>query len=197
MPALVCVSGLSIQTKYIPRLSVHTWKNSLKITTMQTANKMNYLIKDKKLELKYEPGKGSWTYHLQIPNTKNIKGKWGDIKVSGSIDDYKFESKNLAPTKGKDKLLAVNGATRKAISKSGGDKVTVTLFLLTNKEQVNKKQILETFNESGVLKTFRQLSKEEQKLIIEDLLAQSPEEKQIQKIVSYLEQLNKAAGKNN
>ena len=158
---------------------------------------MEYILKDKNLELKYEPGKGSWTYHLQIPNTKNIKGKWGDIKVSGYIDEYKIESKNLAPMKGKDKLLAVNGIIRKAINKSGGDKVTVTLYLLTNKEQVNKKQILETFKESGVLTAFRRLSKEEQKEIIEDILVQIPEEKQIQKIVSYLEQLSKYVDTNN
>lgn len=33
---------------------------------------MDYLVKDKKLKLKYEPGKGAWTYHIQIPNTKHI-----------------------------------------------------------------------------------------------------------------------------
>lgn len=42
---------------------------------------MNYLIKEEKLELKYVPGKGAWTYHIIIPNTKDIKGKWGEIKV--------------------------------------------------------------------------------------------------------------------
>jgi len=40
---------------------------------------MDYLVKDEKLELKYEPGKGAWTYHLQIPNTKHIIGKWGSL----------------------------------------------------------------------------------------------------------------------
>ncbi len=51
---------------------------------------MRYLVKDEKLVLKYAPGKGAWTYHIQIPNTKHIVGKWGSLKVSGTIDDYKI-----------------------------------------------------------------------------------------------------------
>jgi hypothetical protein len=53
---------------------------------------MEYIIKDEKLELKYQAGKGAWTYHLRIPNSKNIEGKWGDIKVSGVIDNFKIEA---------------------------------------------------------------------------------------------------------
>ena len=48
--------------------------------------KMDYLVKDQKLELKYEPGKGAWTYHIQIPNTKHLVCRWGFSKVSGFID---------------------------------------------------------------------------------------------------------------
>ena len=53
---------------------------------------MEYLVKDEILELKYQPGKGAWTYHIQIPNTKHIVGKWGSMKVSGTIDNYKIET---------------------------------------------------------------------------------------------------------
>jgi hypothetical protein len=107
------------------------------------------VIKEK-LELKYIPGKGSWTYHLRIPNTKDIKDKWGDIKVSGSIDGYKIESKNLAPVKGEDKLLSINDTIRKAINKSGGDIVTVSLYLLKTRKDINELHIFETFEESGI-----------------------------------------------
>lgn len=55
---------------------------------------MEYLTKDEKLELKYQSGKGAWTYHLRIPNSKNISGKWGDIKVSGYIDNYEIVARN-------------------------------------------------------------------------------------------------------
>ncbi len=69
---------------------------------------MNYLIKNAKLELKYEAGKGAWTYHIQIPNTAHIIGKWGSLKVSGSIDTYEIKGKNLATFKGQDKLISIN-----------------------------------------------------------------------------------------
>lgn len=111
---------------------------------------MEYLVKDEILELKYEHGKGAWTYHIQIPNTKHIVGKWGSMKVAGTIDNYKIESINLAKLGDEDKLISINEKIRKAINKSGGDKVTVTLYLLTTKEQITEKEILETFKEEPV-----------------------------------------------
>ena len=119
---------------------------------------MEYLVKDEILELKYEHGKGAWTYHIQIPNTKHIVGKWGSMKVAGTIDNYKIESINLAKLGDEDKLISINEKIRKAINKSGGDKVTVTLYLLTTKEQITEKEILETFKEEGVLKAFKKLT---------------------------------------
>ncbi len=100
---------------------------------------VDYLIKDEKLELKHEPGKGAWTYHIQIPDTKHIVGKWGYLKVSGSIDGYQLESKNLFTNKGQDKLLSVNSEIRKAINKGGGDVVTVSLYLLVPEDQITEK----------------------------------------------------------
>ncbi len=52
---------------------------------------MEYLVKAEKLELKYQPGKGAWTYYIQIPNMKHIVGKWGTMKVSGTIITIKLK----------------------------------------------------------------------------------------------------------
>ncbi|OHC86967.1 MAG: hypothetical protein A2546_10460 [Sphingobacteriia bacterium RIFOXYD2_FULL_35_12] len=152
---------------------------------------MEYLVKDKKLELKYQPGKGAWTYHIQVPNTKHIVGKWGFMKVAGTIDNYKIESINLAKLGDQDKLISINSEIRKAINKTGGDIVTVTLYLLTSKEQITKKEILDTFKESGVLKAFKKLTEDEQSAIIEKITAQKSDEKQVKMILKYIEQLNK------
>lgn len=152
---------------------------------------MEYLIKDEKLELKYEPGKGAWTYHIQIPNTKHIIGKWGFLKVSGSIDDYKLEAKNLFTITGQDKLLSINSEIRKAIKKSGGDWVKVTLFLLSSNEQMTEKEILETFKESGVLIEFQKLPEDERNEILGKIISQKAEEKQIKIILKYIEKLSK------
>lgn len=153
---------------------------------------MEYLVKDEILELKYEHGKGAWTYHIQIPNTKHIVGKWGSMKVAGTIDNYKIESINLAKLGDQDKLISINDKIRKAINKSGGDKVRVTLYLLTLKEQIAEKEILETFKESGVLKTFKKLTDEEQKEIIGKITSTKSEDKQIKVILKFIDQLSKS-----
>tara|TARA_R110002051_G_scaffold168564_1_gene239147 strand:- start:81 stop:545 length:465 start_codon:yes stop_codon:yes gene_type:complete len=151
---------------------------------------MEYLVKDKKLDLKYEPGKGAWTYHIQIPNTRHIVGKWGSMKVSGTIDNYRIESINLAKLGDEDKLISINANIRKAINKSGGDTVTVTLYLLTPKEQITEKEVLETFIDSGVLKSFKQLTDNQQYEIIGKITSLKSEEKQVKMILKYIDQLN-------
>lgn len=151
---------------------------------------MEYLVKDEKLELKHQPGKGAWTYHLQIPNTKHIVGKWGSMKVSGTIDNYSIESINLAKLGDQDKLISINDKIRKAINKSGGDTVTVTLYLMTSKAQITEKEVLETFKESGVLDAYKKLPKDERNEMMEKITSQKSEDQQVKMILKYLDQLN-------
>jgi len=151
---------------------------------------MEYLVKDEKLELKHQPGKGAWTYHLQIPNTKHIVGKWGSMKVSGTIDNYSIESINLAKLGDQDKLISINDKIRKAINKSGGDTVTVTLYLLTSNAQITEKEVLETFKESGVLNAYKKLPKDERNEMMGKITSQKSEDQQVKMILKYLDQLN-------
>ncbi len=152
---------------------------------------MENLVKDKKLELKYAPGKGAWTYHIQIPNTKHLVGKWGSIKVSGTIDGYKIESINLAKLGDEDKLISINAKIRNAINKSGGDLVTVSLYLLTPQKQITEQQVLETFKDAGVIETYQKHTKEEQKEMIGKIMSLKSEEKQVKMILRYIDQLSK------
>lgn len=87
------------------------------------------LIKDQELVLQYKHGFGAWTYHLVIPGTAHIAGKWGDLKVSGTIDGHAFGPMNLAPRKRDDKIISINKEIRDAIGKGGGDTVRVSLYL--------------------------------------------------------------------
>jgi hypothetical protein len=152
---------------------------------------MEYLVKDKKLELKYEAGKGAWTYHIQIPNTKHIVGKWGTLKVSGTIDNYKIDSINLFTISGQDKLISINSKIRKSINKSGGDIVNVTLFLLNSKKQITENEIIETFKDSGVLKAFNKIAKDEREEIMIKITSLKSEDKQVKMILKYIDQLSK------
>ena len=90
---------------------------------------MTKIIDNQVIELRYKAGFGAWTYHLRIPGTAGITGKWGFMKVSGTIDGYPIENLNLAPRKDGDKIVSINRKIRDAIGKSGGDKVLVTLYL--------------------------------------------------------------------
>jgi Domain of unknown function (DUF1905) len=152
---------------------------------------MQYIIKEQALELIYQPGKGAWTYHLRIPNSKNIEGKWGDIKVSGSIDNYKLEKRNLAPTSGEDKILSINGEIRKAINKKGGEKVIVTLYLEKSKPTLSEQDILDTFQESDVLSTFNKLNKAVKQEMLTTITTQKNEEKQIKLLIDCIDKLTK------
>ena len=151
---------------------------------------MNYLVKDKQLPIHYNPGKGAWTYSIIIPDTKDLKGKWGDLKVSGSIDNYKFECKNIAPTKGYDKLLSINSEIRQAIGKSGGDIVTVTLYLIPEEKSVNQKHIIECFKDADVFTRFKSLKQTEQEEIIKSILVLPNEDKQVEKILYVINHLS-------
>ena len=151
---------------------------------------MEYLVKDEKLELKHQPGKGAWTYHLQIPNTKHIVGKWGSMKVSGTIDNYSIESINLAKLGDQDKLISINDKIRKAINKSGGDTVTVTLYLLTSNAQITEKEVLETFKDSGVLNAYKKLPKDERNEMMWKITSQKSEDQQVKMMLKYLDQLS-------
>jgi len=104
------------------------------INIIRTFNKwriifMMKLIENKKLILQYKEDFGAWTYHLRIPNTESIGGKWGSLKVSGFIDDYEIKNLNLAPRKNEDKIISINKKIRDAIGKGAGDIVNVTLYL--------------------------------------------------------------------
>ncbi len=151
---------------------------------------MNLLVKDEQLELKYEPGKGAWTYNVQIPNTKHIVGKWGSLKASGTIDNYPIEKINLFTISGRDKLISINEKIRKAINKTGGDKVKITLYLLTSNEKISEDEILETFSQSGVLEVFQSLTEDEKKRIIEEIKSQNSDEKQIKTILKFIKEFD-------
>ena len=127
---------------------------------------MKTILKNEKLIFRHEPGKGAWTYHLVIPGTKDIRGSWGEMKVSGTIDGYEFKDLNLAPVTNADKMISVNGTIRKAINKSGGDEVIVTMYKNSDNKLSSKDQLIDLFEDAGMLKKFKALPDDEQEEII-------------------------------
>lgn len=153
--------------------------------------RMQQLICQQELELQNLPGKGAWTFFVQIPHTRDLKGKWGDLKVTGTIDGYAIGVMNLAPLKGKDKILSVNAATRRAIQKTAGERVMVELYLIDYVENVQEQHILGSFRDADVLSKFEALSSEKQKEIIREVMEAPSEERQIQLIVKHINLLDR------
>jgi hypothetical protein len=156
---------------------------------------MNFIVENEQLEIQYIAGNGAWTYQLIIPNTKDIKGKWGDLKVSGKIDDFEIKNKNLGPMKNSDKKMALNSEIRNSIEKGAGDFVNVTLYLENkNTEENNENEmIFECFKDAEVLNIFNKLKIEEQNEIIQSINSTATKNQKVEKIVKFiakLEQLN-------
>jgi hypothetical protein len=152
---------------------------------------MNYIVENEELTLQYIPGNGAWTYQLIIPNTKDIKGKWGDLKVSGTIDGYEIKNKNLGPVKNSDKKISINSEIRNAINKDGGDTVIVTLYLENQTENNDSSEILECFKDAQVFRIFECLDKKEQTEILKEIWSVATDDQKAEKIIKAIENLER------
>ena len=65
----------------------------------------------------------------------------------------------------------------------------VTLSLLNEKQNITEKEILETFDQSDVLKIFETFSEQRKRKIIEEIKAQKSEDKQIKSLLNFIDQL--------
>ncbi|MEN5234081.1 DUF1905 domain-containing protein [Sphingobacterium faecium] len=155
---------------------------------------MKELLKNKKLILNHVPDHGAWTYNIIIPGSKDIRGKWGSIKVSGTIDGYEFKNMNLAPRKGLDMYMSVNGSIRKAINKNGGDTVIVTMYKDSDNKLTDEDDIIACFRDAEVLTKFKALEEEERTIIITDILSQADESSQEKKILLEIKKLSNKTG---
>jgi hypothetical protein len=166
---------------------------NIKLKNNILQKRMNPIIHNEKLIIQYIPGNGAWTYQLIIPNTKDIKGRWGDLKVSGKIDDFEIKHKNLGPMKNSDKKMAINSEIRNSIGKGAGDSVNVTLYLENqNKGNTNENEmIFECFKDAEVLDFFKKLKVEEQNEIIESINSVATENQKVEKIVNVIAKLEK------
>lgn len=90
---------------------------------------MIHLVDNEELTLQYRENFGAWTYFIQIPGTQDLKGRWGSMKVSGTLDECILKNHNLAPRTDEDYLISINKKIRDQLNKKPGDKILVNLWL--------------------------------------------------------------------
>ena len=138
------------------------------------------LVKEQLLPLHYAPGLGAWTYHIEVPQSQELKGAWGKLKVSGSLDDLPINSRNLFSRTGKNKILSINQEVRQAIQKKPGELIRVTLYLEQPTGSWNEAKVKELAFSIGILPHGSVSNKKPSAAFLRSLNSQKTEEKQIQ-----------------
>ena len=148
-----------------------------------------YLVKEQLLPLHYVSGMGAWTYHLEVPQSQELKGAWGKLKVSGSLDDLPIHSRNLFSRTGKNKILSINQEIRQAIQKKPGDLIRVTLYLEQQTQIWDEILIKELSINLGFLPDEQMKVEKPSTAFLRILNAQDTEEKQIQLLLDWFKGL--------
>ncbi len=108
------------------------------------------------------PGKGGWTYILLPEITPEHKDHKGQVKVSGSIDQFTFQDISLFPYGKGRYFMTVNAAIRKVINKEAGQTVTLRIFLQEG-STVTQKEFLEVLaDEPDALAYYQRMQPDEQ-----------------------------------
>jgi hypothetical protein len=155
---------------------------------MQEINRV-YLVKEQLLPLHYAPGMGAWTYHLEIPQSQELKGAWGKLKVSGSLDDLLIHSRNLFSRTGKNKILSINQEIRQAIQKKPGDLIRVTLYLEQQIQSWNESNMKDLAKSLGFLTGSSRQIEKPSAAFLRKLNGQETEEKQLQLLLDWFKNL--------
>ncbi|MDZ4665985.1 MAG: YdeI/OmpD-associated family protein [Bacteroidota bacterium] len=152
---------------------------------------MEKTLFNKKLIIQKYPGKGGWCYVVVTGIPPNKKRKFGFVRVSGTIDNYKLEKYNLMPMKAGTLFLPIRAEIRKVIKKKEGDTIHVTLYEDNTPLEIPEELILCLKEEPKAIKAFYTISDAEQKQYLDWIYSAKKEETKIERIASTINKLLK------
>jgi hypothetical protein len=146
---------------------------------------------DKTYLLERFPGKGGWTY-VRIPEiTKDKRGRFGMVKVRGTVDGVEIRKYHLMPMGNGSMFFPVNAVIRKKIKKEEGDRVHIILFPDHEPLEVPEDMLLCLEEEPAAWTFFKSLSESEQKFYIDWIYSAKKEETKIDRLAKTINRLAK------
>lgn len=140
------------------------------------------------------PGKGGWTYAPVGQLPFKVKTHFGNLKVSGRLDEVVLTDAHLMPMGKGLRFLPVNAALRKQLGKQAGDAVHLLLFAVeeTSTLAITLNDFKECLSEvPAALQAFEALGPPQQQALLEEVASAKDEEEQVARIEAVLAQLTR------
>lgn len=137
------------------------------------------------------PGKGGWSY-VRLPGVSaDYKGKWGTVKVSGTIDEYELTAYNLMPIKDGSLFLPIKAEIRKKTGKQEGDRVRILLYADEQKVSMATPEdlLLCLQDEPEAYQTFMSYTEAEKKTFLDWIGQATQDEVRVQRIARTIDML--------
>ncbi|HMI04563.1 MAG TPA: YdeI/OmpD-associated family protein [Pedobacter sp.] len=142
-------------------------------------------------QLEKIPGKGGWTY-VRLPGvSSSYRGKFGTVKVSGTVDDYELINYGLMPIRDGGLFLPIKAEIRKKTGKKEGDKVHVTLYAdAENLPMATPEDLLLCLqDEPEAYQTYQSYTESERKALLDWIDSASHDEARVQRIAQTIDML--------
>lgn len=144
---------------------------------------------NKKFILEKMQGKGGWTF-VRIPGiSKDKRGRFGTVKVKGTIDAYEINKYHLMPMKSGELFLPIKAEIRKQIKKKEGDTVHIILYADDEPLEAPEEMLTCLKEEPKALKFFISLTESEKKYYIQWIYSAKKEETKINRLAKTIDRL--------
>lgn len=137
------------------------------------------------------PGKGGWTY-VRLPGiSSSYRGKFGTVKVSGTIDAYELIDYGLMPIRDGGLFLPIKAEIRKRTGKKEGDRVKVVLYAsVENFPMATPEDLLLCLqDEPEAYKTYLSYSEDEREAFLDWIGSSRQDEVRIERISKTIDML--------
>ena len=150
---------------------------------------VQFPLVDKEYLLEKFQGKGGWTF-ARIPEIRqNQKAPFGWVRVRGRIDDFEIKNYNLQPMGNGNLFLPVKAEIRKKLNKKEGDYVHIILFEDNFPTEMPEELKLCLMDEPNAYETFLNLTREEQKTIIEWIYSAKTDTVKVERIAKTIDKI--------